>query len=96
MEEIITNYEKLCDSMSILIEKSGYRNNFLASKLGMPTSNFSTKKKKANWTPAEMKSLIKVIESDDLDDYFMGIIMEERKNEETINHDKAKKIFGWN
>ena len=44
MEEIISNYEKLCDSMSILIEKSGYRNNFLAGKLGIPTSNFYTKK----------------------------------------------------
>jgi hypothetical protein len=96
MEEIISNYEKLCDSMSILIEKSGYRNNFLAGKLGIPTSNFSTKKKKGSWTPAEMKSLIRVIESDELDDYFMGLIMDERKGEETINHDEAKKIFGWN
>lgn len=58
---ILEDYKTLKGMLSDLIVKSGYRNDFIAKKIGMSPSYFSTKKVRGNWSDEEVK---KNIESD--------------------------------
>jgi len=87
----------LCQSMGKLITASGYKNSFIADKIGMQPSNFSSKKSRASWTPEEIDKILSVIDNEDLDDYFMVQLMEQdrKANEPTISADEFKRRMGW-
>ncbi len=50
MLEVIQEYKQLKMNISKLIDKSGYRNSYLAERIGMQPQNFSVKKMRGNWT----------------------------------------------
>ncbi|WP_373513378.1 hypothetical protein [Persicitalea sp.] len=97
MREIVQNYMILCKSMESLIKASGYKNVYLAEKLGMPPTNFSAKKKRANWTPDEVDQILAIIDNEELEDYFMVQLMEEdiEANEPTIPAEEFNRRMGW-
>ena len=71
---IIDYYKKIVENVSNIIDISGYRNDFIAKKMGIKPQNFSLKKQRANWTPDEVSTLLKVVENDDVKS-FMNKIM---------------------
>jgi uncharacterized protein YjcR len=63
MNTIIENYKKIKSAIPQLIEMSGYRNDYIAKKLGMKAANFSVKKQRSNWNEDELDLLIRTLTS---------------------------------
>lgn len=80
--------------MAGIIQVSGYKNEYIAGKLGMTRQNFATKKKRNSWTPEEMEKILNVIHNEDVEDAIMVHIMESRANEPNIPISELKQEFG--
>jgi hypothetical protein len=93
---IIEDYKELRQNLGLLIDKSGYRNAYIAGKVGIPVSNFSQKKKRGNWSLEEMERVLSVIENQELEDLFLLEITKERDKGDTITYDQFRKEMGWN
>jgi uncharacterized protein YwgA len=93
--ETVNNYEKLVMNIGQLIEVSGYRNDYVAKKLGLTNVNFSAKKNRKTFTVEEIKKIATIIDNEDVNDFLMVQEMESRKEEETISHDELYKLMGW-
>lgn len=94
--EIVEQYKRLVNIIPEIIEASGYRNDFIAKKLGMKAQNFSVKKQRGNWSADEVEKLLAVVDNEDVEDFIMMEIMRSRKDDETISLDKYKaEIATW-
>ena len=96
IKEAVLNYNLLVDNLGNLIAVSGYTNDFIAKKLGIKPTTFSVKKQKASWTREEVEKLLAVIENEDTEDYFLGLVMSHLEKEETMTLSQFKKQVGWN
>ena len=79
MRQTIEDYKILKSIIPELIAMSGYKNNFIAQKIGIRPPSFADKKKKGNWTCDELEKILSIIESEELDDYYFGILIQKRK-----------------
>ncbi len=95
MQEAVLNYKLLVDHLGDLISVSGYRNDFIAKKLGIKPTTFSVKKQRATWTHEEVLKLLSVIENDETEDYFLGLMMQSLESDETLTLAEFKKQAGW-
>ncbi len=95
MKQILNNYQTLKQLLSLLIDKSGYKNVYIAGKIGMAPSHFSLKKQKSNWNEDEIEKILNIIENEELEDYMLGQIMHTMGQEETINLAELKQQMGW-
>ncbi|MCE7064271.1 hypothetical protein [Dyadobacter sp. CY326] len=95
MLEIIENYMQLKKNMGALINKSGYKNAFLAEQMGMAAPTFSVKKQRGNWTEHEMKQILAIIENEKLEDYFFLEILRAKPNEPKMPIADLKRELGW-
>ena len=96
MIEVLENYKLLKESLGDLIKKSGYRNDYLADKIGMGAAYFSIKKKKANWSDSELEKLIRVINSDEAANYFDTIMIKAKmKKGKNVPASEFEKKMGW-
>lgn len=93
---IIEDFKELRQHLGLLIDKSGYRNAYIADKAGMPASNFSQKKRRGNWSLEEMERVLTIIGNQELEDLFLLEIMKERDKGDTITYDQFRKEMGWN
>lgn len=93
--EIVNNYRNLLRNIGNLIDVSGYRNEHVARKMGLSKANFSAKKIKGSFSIDEIEKLIKIIENEDVEDYLMLQLMRERKNDESVSYEDAKKLLQW-
>ena len=95
MQETVLNYQRLLENIDRLIAISGYRNDFVAKKLGIKPSTFSVKKKRASWTPQEVEKLLSVIGNDETEDYYLGLMMKSLEKDETLSLSEFRKQVGW-
>jgi hypothetical protein len=101
MNNVIENYKKIKNSIPELIEKSGYRNDYIAKQLGIKPSNFSQKKQRGNWNEDELTAILNTlrkpaIELDEfLKDILDSIFIEENLKGDTISSDKFEKLMKW-
>ncbi len=94
--EIVNNYKVLVNNIGRLIEISGYRNDYVARKIGLTPANFAAKKKRASLSTDEIGEILKVIENEDVEDYLMLEIMRSREGEETIGHEEfLEEVAKW-
>ena len=93
--EIVSNYENLVGNIGKLLEVSGYRNDFIAKKLGITNVNFSAKKNRKTFSIEEVKKIVSIIDNEEVEDYLMLSKMDARKDDETISHDDLYKRMGW-
>lgn len=93
MLETIKKYQQLKESIPALLDVSGYRNDYVAKKMGMTPAYFSVKKQRGNWTDKEIEKILSVIENEDVENYLMLEEMRSRKDDETISYDEYKKII---
>jgi hypothetical protein len=96
MIEVIQNYKELKKNMGNLINKSGFKNSFLAEKIGMQPGLFSVKKQRGNWSDDEMEKILTLIENEELEDYYFGELIREKEKEETVSYSELKSEMGWN
>lgn len=95
LQEAVLNYRLLLNNIGDLINVSGYRNDYIAKKLGIKPTTFSVKKQRSTWTPEEVEKLLTVIENEDTEDYFLGIVMKNMEKEETLSLSEFKQTVGW-
>jgi hypothetical protein len=95
INEIVNNYEQLVMNIGKLIEVSGYRNDYIARKLGLTNVNFSAKKNRKTFTLEEVKKIVNIINNEDVNEYLMLREMEARKTDENMSHDELYKEMGW-
>jgi hypothetical protein len=93
--EIVKNYKTLVDSLPELINVSGYRNDYIAQKIGLSPANFATKKKRGTLSLNEVEDILNIIENEDVENYIMLEIMRSRKDEPTISLEQLEKEMGW-
>jgi len=74
---------------------SGYRNDFIAKRLGITNVNFSAKKNCKTFSIEEVKKIVSIIDNEEVEDYLMLSEMDARKDDETISHDDLYKRMGW-
>ena len=74
---------------------SGYRNDFIAKKLGITNVNFSAKKNRKTFSIEEVKKIVSIIDNEEVEDYLMISEMDAKKDDETISHDDLYKRMGW-
>lgn len=95
MQETVSNYQTLLENIPELINISGYRNDFVARKLGIKPTTFSIKKQRGNWTPEEVAKLLSIIENEETEDYYLGIVMQGLESDETLTLSEFKREAGW-
>jgi hypothetical protein len=95
IQEVVNQYEYIVMNIGKLIEVSGYRNDYIARKLGLTTVNFSAKKNRRTFTLEEVKKIAAIIDNEDVQDFLMLQEMEARRDDETVSHDELFKEMGW-
>ena len=95
--DIVSNYKYLVMNINTLIDVSGYRNDYIAKKLGIPASSFSVKKNRGSFSVDDMEKIMQVIDNEDVEDYLMLQEMTNLTEEEkvTMSFADAKKVLGW-
>jgi predicted transcriptional regulator len=93
--EIISNYKSLASNIGQLIEVSGYRNDFIAKKIGIQPQTFSVKKGRKSFTVDEIEKIIKVIDNEEVEDFMMLEILRSRKDDENLTGDEFNDLMGW-
>src|SRR5260221_13238205 len=95
VNEIVSNYRTLVNSLGELIQESGYRSDYIAKKIGMKPANFSQKKQRGNWSVEEVEKLLGVIDNEDTENYLMLQLMRAAKKDETVSYEEFQKEMGW-
>jgi hypothetical protein len=95
MLNIVESYIELKKNMATLINKSGYKNAYLAEQIGIPAPTFSVKKQRGNWTESEIQKILAIIENERLEDFFMLELMRSEKDEPRFPISDLKKNLGW-
>ncbi|GLU54277.1 hypothetical protein [Dyadobacter frigoris] len=95
MLNIVESYIELKKNMATLINKSGYKNAYLAEQIGIPAPTFSVKKQRGNWTETEIQKILAIIENERLEDFFMLELMRSEKDEPRFPVSDLKKSLGW-
>lgn len=85
--DIVSNYKNLVMNINTLIDVSGYRNDYIAKKLGIPPSTFSVKKNRGSFSVDDIEKIMQVIDNEDVEDYLMLQEMRALKDEETISYE---------
>ena len=94
--EIVSNYKSLVQHIGELIHVSGYRNDYVAAKIGISPKLFAVKKQRSSFSVDDIEKIMTVIDNEDVENYLMLEIMRDRKDEETMTYDELKAEMGWN
>ena len=94
--EIVSNYKSLVQHIGELIHVSGYRNDYVAAKIGISPKLFAVKKQRSSFSVDDIEKIMTVIDNEDVENYLMLEIMRDRKDEETMTYDELKTEMGWN
>ena len=93
MLEVVENYMLLKKEISSLIKRSGYSNDFIADKIGMSQDYFSMKNERGNWTEEEVLKIIKVIQNEELTNFFDSILIKNCFPGNTLSSKEFEKIM---
>jgi hypothetical protein len=67
--EVVSNYQILLNNIGALVDVSGYRNEFVARKVGIAPTTFSVKKGRNSFTPSEVEKIIQVIDNEEVENF---------------------------
>lgn len=95
MLNIINQYRTIKKNLGEIIKVSGYRNDYVAKKIGMSPQSFAAKKQRNSWNDEEIEKVLAVIDNEDSEDYILLQLMRSAKDEETISLEEAKREMGW-
>jgi predicted glycosyl hydrolase (DUF1957 family) len=95
IQEAVLNYKILLSNINELINISGYRNDFIAKKLGLKPTTFSMKKQRASWSNDEVEKLLAIIENEETEDYYLGLIMSSIDAGDALTLKEFKSEVGW-
>jgi predicted transcriptional regulator len=90
--KVVDSYGEIVKEVDTIIKQTGYKGEFIASKLGITESTYYQKKRNKSFTYQEMKQIVDLMneeeEDDDdddaIEDAYLMKVYNERKNEEDI------------
>ena len=97
MITILAQYQQIKKSIPDLIEKSGYRNDFIAKKIKMQPSYFSAKKNRGTWTDADVEKILSFLTSrnNDIENYLDALMVQRSFPGDTATSKEFEKQMGW-
>jgi len=97
MLTVFKEYSAIKDNIASILKASGYRNEYVARKIGLSAANFATKKQRGNWTEKELEKIVEVITepNEDAEDAIILEIMRSRKDEPVVPINEMRKELGW-
>ena len=98
MLTVFKEYKAIKNGITDLIEISGFRNDYLAKKMGLSTPNFSIKKQRQTWTDSEVEQLIEIMTgiNEEVEELLLLQVARARKDEPTVSYEDYKKeIAKW-
>lgn len=93
--EIVSDYKSLISNINKCIDISGYRNDYIAKKIGLLPQTFSVKKKRKSFTVDEVGKIMEVIDNEEVEEFIMLEVLRSRKDDESLSSDEFKKLMGW-
>jgi hypothetical protein len=96
--KVIESYKELKRNIPLLIETSGYKDNYIARKIGMPVPNFSAKKRRGNWDENDIELIIQVVSSpnEEVEDILDAIEAKLAMQGEDISYEEYKlEVAKW-
>jgi len=91
--EVINEYKTLTMHVTEIIEKAGYRVDFVCEKLGLSKPGFYKKRKAGNFSPDELLAIIQIIKAEDMEERLFVDIMEKSKLSGLLTEKETKTLF---
>lgn len=92
---LVAEYKNLISKIPDIIEASGYRNDFIAKKMGMKPQNFSAKKQRSTWSIEEIEKLLAIITNEDSDDFIDIILFKSKLTDRTVSSNEFEAHMKW-
>ena len=93
LQRVITEYKFLCMHIKEIIEKSGYKSEYVRERLGYSRPGWYKKRKSGNFSPDELKEIFKIIHIDDLEDRILGKLIKSGKKSGMLTEKETKAFF---
>jgi|GEM_PF-4805860 len=72
---VVHDFKLICKSIDQIIDKAGYKSDYVREKLGYSRPGWYKKRKAANFSPEELEELIKLIHAEQMEhDAFFEIL----------------------
>jgi hypothetical protein len=97
LRELSEKYSEMKSKISSLTNESKLTDIEIAERLRISLPSYLTKKANADWTEKQIKRILCIIDNDELEDFYMGKMMESvEKEDDFVRHEELKKQVGWN
>lgn len=96
--KVIESYKELKRNIPLLIEASGYKDKYIARKIGMPIPNFSAKKRRSNWDEEDIERIVRVVSSpnEEVEDILDAIEAKLAMQSEDVSYEEYKlEVAKW-
>jgi hypothetical protein len=88
--EVMADYYEVEKNIGKIIESTGYKNEYIAKKLGMPISTYYIKKRNKSFAFKEVYKIVKMLDDDTTYNQAELELMESRKNDEEMSAEDFK------
>lgn len=95
MTSVVSQYRIIKNNLSEIIKVSGYRNDYIARKLGISPQSFTVKKQRNSWNDEEVEKVLEIVDNEDSQDFILVQLMRSLEGEETLTLKEAKLQMGW-
>lgn len=97
MLTVFSEFNAIKNNIAKIINVSGYKNDYVAKKIGLTSQNFAVKKQRGTWSAEELEKIVEVLTkpNEDVEDMLMLEIMRSRKDDEIVPLSELKNEFGW-
>lgn len=95
MTSVVSQYRIIKNNLNEIIKVSGYRNDYIARKLGISPQSFTVKKQRNSWNDEEVEKVLEIVDNEDSQDFILVQLMRSLEGEETLTLKEAKLQMGW-
>lgn len=95
MTSVVSQYRIIKNNLNEIIKVSGYRNDYIARKLGISPQSFTVKKQRNSWNDEEIEKVLEIVDNEDSQDFILVQLMRSLEGEETLTLKEAKLQMGW-
>lgn len=92
LTEVISEYKMLCMHVADIIDRTGYKVDFVRQKLGYSRPGWYKKRKQGNFSPDELDQIFKIIRVEDMEDQVFGELLEKSKLSGRLTEKETKSL----
>ncbi|WP_153796990.1 hypothetical protein [Foetidibacter luteolus] len=84
-------------NISEMISLSGYKDEYIANKIGMSCQSFAAKKQRGNWTREELEKVMNLLMSvnEDVINFYDALIITQNTTDNSVSSEEFEKRMGW-